>query len=92
MNIPFSVIGDDALEIDQDEENQRELEEFIDVLNDELSDSPAEQDNISVVSTPKPKLKPFFASKTPKVEDFSDDSGKKNDSDGGHLVSFRIFF
>ncbi|CAD5120625.1 DgyrCDS9183 [Dimorphilus gyrociliatus] len=80
--------SDDALEIDPDEENQRELEELIDELDDELSDSPAEQDNISVVSTPKPKLKPFFASKTSKAEDFSDDSGKKNDSDGGHLIRF----
>ena len=39
--------------------NQEELEELFDELEN-LSDSDPELDTISVLSTPKPKLRPFF--------------------------------
>ncbi|XP_023931583.1 phosphofurin acidic cluster sorting protein 1 isoform X5 [Lingula anatina] len=91
-------VSEEVLDSEQDPElgdqlhSQQEIEELFDELED-LSDSGPEMDNLSVLSTPKPSLRPFFTNRAQSVEALeptkepaatyhSDDSSKKNDSDG----------
>ncbi|KAK7105060.1 phosphofurin acidic cluster sorting protein 1-like [Littorina saxatilis] len=67
-------LSEDVLELDSEadhdpDNNPPDIDEMLDELDD-LSDSGPEIDTISVMSTPKPRLRPFFTgrSTTPEVE------------------------
>ncbi|XP_076099321.1 phosphofurin acidic cluster sorting protein 2-like isoform X10 [Mytilus galloprovincialis] len=82
--------GDHGLEIANPDASV-DIDELFDELED-LSDSGPELDTVSVMSTPKPRLKPFFAGKAGNEDmaesmksgesgRMSDDGSKKNDCD-----------
>ena len=67
--LPHKALEEDS-EADHDPDNNPpDIDEMLDELED-LSDSGPEIDTISVMSTPKPRLRPFFTgrSTTPEVE------------------------
>ncbi|XP_071162777.1 phosphofurin acidic cluster sorting protein 2-like isoform X6 [Mytilus edulis] len=86
--------GDHGLEIANPDASV-DIDELFDELED-LSDSGPELDTVSVMSTPKPRLKPFFAGKAGNEDmaesmksgesgRMSDDGSKKNDCDSHYM-------
>ncbi|KAL5007923.1 hypothetical protein ScPMuIL_013504 [Solemya velum] len=88
-------VSEEALDSEADHElgdtvaNPADIDELIDELED-LSDSGPELDTLSVISTPKPRLRPFFTGRTStteadltkETEVISDDNtSRRNDSD-----------
>ncbi|GAB6022099.1 hypothetical protein CHUAL_006242 [Chamberlinius hualienensis] len=91
-------VTDEGLDSEQDhEELEQKIDQEMDPLEfedlfdeiDDLSESGAEMDNMSVSSTPKPSLRPFFSSSRSLVDSadrtvadrLSDEGSKKADSD-----------
>ncbi|XP_052105972.1 phosphofurin acidic cluster sorting protein 1-like isoform X6 [Mytilus californianus] len=86
--------GDHGLEIANPDASV-DIDDLFDELED-LSDSGPELDTVSVMSTPKPRLRPFFAGKGGNADvtesmksgesgRMSDDGSKKNDCDSHYM-------
>ncbi|KAK2189011.1 hypothetical protein NP493_110g01034 [Ridgeia piscesae] len=76
---------EEALDSEQDQDvgdpdtNPQDIEDLFDELEN-LSESDQEMDTISVLSTPKPKLRPFFTGRgSTEVLDIPKDSGRLSD-------------
>ncbi|XP_064621588.1 phosphofurin acidic cluster sorting protein 2-like isoform X2 [Lineus longissimus] len=91
-------VSEEVLDSEQDpdqdlgdaDQNQQEIEDLLFAELEDMSDSGPEMDTMSVLSTPKPSLRPFFTGRcnsqdileVPKDSSrYSDDSSKRNDSD-----------